>query len=250
MTDLSNYSIVLLSAGIGRRLGKLGKSQPKCMLKIKNKSLIEILINNLKKRKARNISIIVGYKSKMLINFLKKIKGVKINFIKIDNYEKNGHSYSWFQYKDQWFKEMKPMLLIHTDIYFDPIYLDNILKSNIPNIIGIKDKKNHNFKKESLVVEVGKKRKIKKINYITKVSKPNGEIIGINKFSKKTSKNIFNFMDTFFNKKNKSLSWEILINRYIKKTKDSLFILSNQNYSWININTIDDYLAAKNLKFI
>ena len=53
MTDLSNYSIVLLSAGIGRRLGKLGKRQPKCMLKIKNKSLIEILINNLKKKKSQ-----------------------------------------------------------------------------------------------------------------------------------------------------------------------------------------------------
>ena len=40
------------------------------------------IINDLKRRNARNISIIVGYKSKILINFLKKIKGIKINFIK------------------------------------------------------------------------------------------------------------------------------------------------------------------------
>ena len=249
MIDISHYSIVLLSAGIGRRLGKLGKKQPKCMLKIKNKTLIEILINDLKRRNARNISIIVGYKSKILINFLKKMKGIKINFIKINHYKKNGHSYSWFQYKHQWLKEKKPMMLIHTDIYFDPIYLDNILKSNKPNIIGVKCKQNHNFKRRSLVVEIDKKNKIKKINYLNKIVKPHGEIIGINKFSTKTTRNIFNFMDTFFNRKNKFLLWEILINQYIKKTKDSLFILKNQNYPWININTIKDYLTAKTLKF-
>ena len=80
VTNLSNYSIVLLSAGIGRRLGALGKKYPKCLLKINNKTLIELLINNLKKRKVRYISMIVGYKSKMLIKFLSKIKGIKINF--------------------------------------------------------------------------------------------------------------------------------------------------------------------------
>ena len=73
----------------------------------------------------------MGYKSKMLIKFLKKLKlkGIKINFIKIKGYKKNGHSYSWFLYKDHWIKEKKPMILLHTDIFFDPIYLDNILKS-------------------------------------------------------------------------------------------------------------------------
>ena len=51
MINLNNYSVVLLSAGIGRRLGALGKKHPKCLLKINNKTLIELLLNNLKKRK-------------------------------------------------------------------------------------------------------------------------------------------------------------------------------------------------------
>ena len=249
MINLNNYSIVLLSAGVGRRLGALGKKYPKCLLKINDKTLIEILLNNLKKRNAKNISIIVGYKSKMLIKFLKKIKGIKINFIKIYGYKKNGHSYSWFMYKDQWYKEKKPMFLIHTDIHFDPIYLDNILKSKKNNIIGVKSKTNHTFKKNSLVVEIDKGNKIKKINRIDKINKPQGEIIGINKFSKKTTNKIFNYMSKFFNNKNKSLPWEVFIDHYIKQTKESFFILKNQNYSWININTFRDYMKAKALKF-
>ena len=249
MINLNNYSIVLLSAGVGRRLGTLGKKYPKCLLKINNKTLIELLLNNLKKRNAKNISIIVGYKSKMLIKFLKKIKGIKKNFIKIYGYKKNGHSYSWFMYKDQWYKEKKPMFLIHTDIHFDPIYLDNIMKSKKNNIIGLKHKTNHKFKRNSLVVKIDKKNKIKQINRANRINKPQGEIIGINKFSKETTGKIFKFMEKFFTVRNKTLSWEIFLNHYIQQTKESFFILKNQSYSWININTFGDYLKAKVLKF-
>ena len=77
--NLSNYSIVLLSAGTGRRLGALGKKYPKCLLKINNKTLIELLIKNLKKRNAKNISIIVGYRSKMLIKTKYQLKGKYAN---------------------------------------------------------------------------------------------------------------------------------------------------------------------------
>ena len=127
----------------------------------------------------------------MLIKFLKKVKGIKINFIKIREYKKNGHSYSWFKYRNQWFKEKKPLVLIHTDIHFDPIYLDNIMKSKKNNIIGLKHKTNHKFKRNSLVVEIDKKNKIKQINRANRINKPQGEIIGINKYSKETTSKIF-----------------------------------------------------------
>ena len=62
--NLSKYSIVLLSAGVGRRLKTNGKKNPKCLLRIKKKTLIENLLNILKKRKAKKITIIVGYKKR------------------------------------------------------------------------------------------------------------------------------------------------------------------------------------------
>ena len=249
MINLNNYSVVLLSAGMGRRLGTLGKKYPKCLLKINNKTLIELLLDNLKKRNAKRISMVVGYRSQMLIKFLKKIRGIKINFIKIREYKKNGHSYSWFKYRNQWSKEKKPLVLIHTDIHFDPIYLDNIMKSKKNNIIGVKHKTNHKFKRNSLVVKIDKKNKIKQINRANRINKPQGEIIGINKFSKETTGKIFKFMEKFFAVGNKTLPWEIFLNHYIQQTKESFFILKNQSYSWININTFGDYLKAKVLKF-
>ena len=55
-------------------------------------------------------------------------------------------------------------------------------------------------------------------------------------------------MNKFFNSKKKSLLWEFFLNYYIKKTSESFYILRNQNYSWININTEQDYLEARVLK--
>ena len=105
MISLEDYSILLLSAGIGRRLGKLGINTPKCLLKIKEKKIIDCLIEHLKKRKVKEISIVVGYKSKMIIDALKKFKKIKFNFIKINNYKKNGHAVSWHSFKDTWRKK-------------------------------------------------------------------------------------------------------------------------------------------------
>jgi len=111
-----NYSILLLSAGIGRRLGKLGINTPKCLLKINEKRIIEYLIEHLQKRKVKEISIVVGYKSKMIIDALKRFKKIKFNFIKINNYKKNGHAVSWHAYKDMWEKKIQHYYFIQ--IYF------------------------------------------------------------------------------------------------------------------------------------
>ena len=78
---------------------------------------------------------------------------------------------------------------------------------------------------------------------------PQGEILGINKFSKKTTENLFNYMDTFFDKNNKKLSWENVLNKYIQLKLDKFYILKKQCYNWININEHVDLLKAQKIKF-
>jgi len=241
MIDIRKYSVVLLSAGVGRRLGKLGTSIPKCLLKINKTTLIETIILNLQKKKVKEISIILGYKSKMIIDKLKKFKNIKFNFIKITNYKKNGHGCSWHAFKDVWNIDKRPIILMHTDIFFDPQYLNNIIKSKRKNIIGIHSNKNL-FQKKSFLVKANNNQQIRNINYKYKIINPIGEVIGINKISSVTAGNIFTFMDKFLVKNNKRLSWEIVLDKYIKTTHDSLFVLKNQLFFWRNINFESDLL--------
>ena len=246
--NLSKYSIVLLSAGVGRRLKTNGKKNPKCLLRIKKKTLIENLLNILKKRKAKKITIIVGYKKKILINYLKKIKKLDLNYVEISKFRKYGHSYSWHCFKKEWVKQKKPMLLFHTDIFFDPLFLDNILKSKKKDIIGTKSQKIKNLKKNSFVVKTNQKNRILSIQRFLINPVLNREILGINKFSKKTTEKIFNFMDKYLLNDKKKLSWEDFIDSFIKKTKTPIYSLKNQNFYWTNINRYQDYLSAKKFK--
>ena len=245
--DLKKYSIVLLSAGVGRRLGSIGKKKPKCLLKINKKTLIENLLDILKKRKAKKITIIVGYKKNILINYLKKIKGLDLNYIEIKKFRKYGHACSWHSYKSEWVKEKKPILLFHTDIFFSPIFLDNILKSQKKNIIGTKTQNKDLLKENSFIVKTNKLNKIFSIDRYNKNKISDKEILGINKFSKNMTQKIFNFMDKYLIKEKKYLSWEDFISFFIKKTKSSIYTLDNQKFFWTNVNRYKDYISIKNL---
>jgi choline kinase len=240
MININNYSVLLLSAGVARRMGNVTKNKPKSLLKVNGNSLLKRIIIILKKKKIKEISIVVGFKFEKIIRELKKVNGIKFNFIKINNYRSNGHACSWHAFKNHWLKTKKPIILMHTDIYFDEKYLDNILKSKKENIIGIHSNKRL-FREDSIMVECTKKNKLKSLDYLKNNKSYYGEILGINKISKKTSSNIFLFMDRFLLKDKKKLSWEFMLNFFLKKNKDQFYVLNKQNYIWKNINYLKDY---------
>ena len=223
---LKNFSIVIFAAGVGKRLGPIGKQTPKCLLKIKNEEILLRTIKILKNFGSKKINIIVGYKSKKIKKFIKFNRIKNINFIKIRDYRKNGHAYTWYKFKKYWLVNRKKLLFLHSDILFDNLILKNLI----------------------LVVSTHKhKNLIKEIGYKENIKKPFGEIIGINKFSIKTSEKIFHFMDSFFSKGSKKLPWEIFLNSFIQKSKIKFYVLSNQNYNWSNINYLSDFKNAKKI---
>ena len=142
-------------------------------------------------------------------------------------------------------KNKKNFLLLHTDIIFDEKFITNILKSKRENIIGIKNKKISQMKQSSFVVQASLKNKINKITYLKDSKRPIGEIIGINKISKNLMQKIFNFMHDFFrDEKNRFLSWEQVINKFIISNNPPIYVLNNQTFPWININKISDLKKA------
>ena len=247
MINLSNTEIVLLSAGIGKRLGKIGKIKPKSLIKIGNKTLIFRLIEILKKRKAEKINILVGYKSNLIKKELKKIDNIKFNFVSIKDYKKHGHAFTWYKYKQYWSKK-NSFLLIHTDIIFNEKLLDNIILSNSKNIVGVKSLGKNKLKDKTFVVKSNKQNYIERINYIEDMSDFSSEIVGINKLSKKMMGQLFDFMKIKFKtKRNKFLSWEQVLDMFIVEKKPLIKALNKQFLPWVNINIIADIKKAKRI---
>ena len=67
-----NLSAVILCGGEGQRLRPLTTIIPKPLIKIKNKTIIEYIINHFLKYKINNIIIVTGYKHRLLNNFISK----------------------------------------------------------------------------------------------------------------------------------------------------------------------------------
>ena len=71
---------VILAGGQGKRLLPLTKNIPKPMAPINNIPFLSYLIYSLKKKGIKKILILVGYKSRKIINFYSLNKNIHINF--------------------------------------------------------------------------------------------------------------------------------------------------------------------------
>ena len=78
----NEISVIILCGGSGQRLRPLTKTLPKPLVKIKNKSMLEYIINHFLKYKIKNITIASGYRHNLIKTFVKKkYKNKKINVI-------------------------------------------------------------------------------------------------------------------------------------------------------------------------
>ena len=67
-----NLTVIILCGGKGQRLRPLTYDVPKPLVKIKNKAILEYIIDHLLKFNVQNIIIASGYKNQLIKNFVKK----------------------------------------------------------------------------------------------------------------------------------------------------------------------------------
>lgn len=61
---------IILAAGRGSRMGKETESKPKCLTRLKGRSLLEWQLSSLDKERINSIEIVTGYKGEMLKPFV------------------------------------------------------------------------------------------------------------------------------------------------------------------------------------
>ena len=96
---------LILAAGYGSRMNQIGKVLPKCLLKYKNKSILDQTVDYLIRSGIKNINVAVGYKSNSIIRSLKKYQNIKLTFYKVKDYRSVGSSYSWYSFRNIWNKK-------------------------------------------------------------------------------------------------------------------------------------------------
>ena len=177
--------IVLMAGGYGKRLMPLTKNIPKPLLKIKNKSLLEIAMAHLKEYGFLSFNISTFYKSKIIKNYFnkKKLRNVKIKYLEEKSPLGTAGCLSLLSYKS-----IKDYILVFNGDVISDININNLVKfhTDTKSDITVCAKE---FSNTSPFGEIFfKGHKIKKI--IEKQKKKNFVNAGIYLINKKMIKNM------------------------------------------------------------
>lgn len=243
--NLNKYSIIFLLAGNGKRIKDITKN-PKCLLKINNKTIIDRNLSLLKELKIRNVTLVLGFKNNLIKKEIAKHKlNFNFSFVYNKNYNRCGNSYSLLQgLKSVCTKS----LIFDGDLVFSKKILENFLiygqkssfligKTSIKNIECAKVlvDQNGNIKK---TIDKRPILKSELMNY-----KFVGEAIGIIKITNKIRELMVIKLTKFLKKKkNLILNWEHFMNEFLKNNSIKYDKVSNSQ--WIEIDTKQDYARA------
>ena len=110
---------VILAAGMAKRLRPLTDTQPKCLLKVGERTLLERTVDAQLAAGINELVVVTGYRGEMIRNFLTEhYPSLTIHFIHNADYEHNNNIFSLWMTRP--YTDGKDFLLMDSDILLDP----------------------------------------------------------------------------------------------------------------------------------
>ncbi len=171
---------VILAAGVASRLRPLTDNTPKCLLQLGKQTILGRSFDYLLVNGMEQFIIVTGYLGSQIVDFIgNTYTDIRVKFVHNAEYATTNNIYSlWLALQNM---EDEAMLLLDSDILFDPRIIGLLLDSSFENCLALKS--THRLGEEEIKVRINGQ------GYITDISKevdPNlaiGESIGIEKFS-------------------------------------------------------------------
>ncbi|MCX8043713.1 MAG: CDP-glycerol glycerophosphotransferase family protein, partial [Desulfobacterota bacterium] len=170
---------VLLAAGRGRRLGERTESEPKCMITVGPRRLIDYQLQCLEALHIRDIIVVVGYKADVLKHYIQAaFPRLVVSFVENPDFSTTNTAYSLWLAKDHIIDA--DFVYCNADVLFHAEILRRLLYSPEKNILAVQrttteDEEVKVMVQGSRIIAIGKDVP-KEMAY--------GEFIGIGKFSK------------------------------------------------------------------
>jgi choline kinase len=231
---------VILAAGIASRLRPLTDNTPKCLLKIGDKSILELTIDNVIANNINDIIIVTGYLEQQIKNFISaKYPDLNVTYIYNEVYNTTNNIYSLWLAKDSLLGD--EMLLMDSDIIFDKDIIAKLLSSGYDNCLALK---RHNVQDEEIKVKTDENGRVLEIGKEVKLNEAIGESIGIEKFGVETLRKLFTIIDRkILIDKSVNQFYEAAFQELVDKDAD-IFIVDTTDNICMEIDTAHDLEAA------
>ena len=237
---------IILAAGIGRRLGKITKDIPKCMVRINGTPIIENAVKNLLKAGIEDIVIVVGHGKDVLINFLKE-RFPKANFEFVENpeYSKTNNIYSLYLARD--FFGRDDTILLESDVMFESEVLERLL-SDKREVLAVVDK--YKSWMDGTVVKLDEEDNITAFIpqefFDYKELDEYYKTVNIYKFSAEYMKDVYlPFLEAYIKVLGRNEYYELVLRVISSLERANIKALKLQGEKWYEIDTPEDIRNAE-----
>ena len=167
------------AAGMATRLRPLTNNCPKCLLPIGGHALLELALTALEDIGIKDITICTGYLAEQIRLFAKhSFPQLNIHFVHNDLYETTNNIYSLYLMRKD--AEGNDVVLLDSDIVFDPAVLKRLINNNDDNTLALNS---HKLGEEEIKVILDSNQRVQEISKTCSIAKAAGESIGIEKMS-------------------------------------------------------------------
>lgn len=240
--------VIILAAGMGKRLGELTKNNTKCMIQVNGKTLIERALTQFSALDLKKIIMVIGYKGDELRGFLgDSFNGLPIEYIINPIYDVTNNIYSLFLAKEQ--LQQDDTLLIESDLIFEDRVLEKVLSDPYPNIALVAK---YESWMDGTVVMLDNDNNI--LNFVTKKAfnfdhkDSYYKTVNIYKFSKEFSiTHYVPFLNAYINSLGKNEYYEQVLRVIALLDKPDLKALPLSGEKWYEIDDIQDLNNAESI---
>lgn len=240
--------VIILAAGMGKRLGKFTQNNTKCMIQVNGTTLIERALTQFSALDLKKVIMVVGYKGDELRNFIgDSYNGLSIEYITNPIYDITNNIYSLFLAKDH--LQQDDTLLIESDLIFEDQVLEKILSDPYPNIALVAK---YESWMDGTVVTLDNDNNI--LNFVTKKAfnfdhkDSYYKTVNIYKFSKEFSiTHYVPFLNAYINSLGKNEYYEQVLRVIALLDKPDLKALPLSAEKWYEIDDIQDLNNAESI---
>ena len=230
---------IILAAGLGTRLYPITNEVPKCMVPVNGIRIIDKQVHNLLSKGVKDIFVVAGYKSDVLVNHLREIYPT-VHIIENKRFFETNNMYSLYMAMPCVYGE--DFLLMNADVYYDASIVEDLLNSSEPSMVAC-DKSQ--YIEESMKITIDAEGRITHIGKKIKEEEAYAVSIDVYKISKESSKILFENVKQTIEVKKDENSWsEVALNDIFSRTTFKPYVIKGR---WFEIDNHDDLATAERI---
>jgi choline kinase len=235
---------IILAAGTASRLRPLTDQIPKCLLDVGGKTILGRALENLQVHHITNVILVTGYLEDRIRRFVRKnFPHMNVEFLTNALYASTNNIYSLWMTRD--LIRGHSMLLLDSDIIFDGNIIDRLQESEQEDCLAVKT--GIALGHEEIKVRVDIHGRVMEIGKDVHPENALGESIGIEKFGRKFTENLFTELDKMIQVEGKvDIFYEAAFQRIIDGGHRP-FAIDTGTLACIEIDTIEDLESARGM---